>query len=349
MSTPSMPSTPPAPPAPPAPPPAPRTRIGLWGPPASGKTTFLAALGLALDRGDFPWLLYGRDEWSNTFLSSHTDLLRKRTFPPATADLSRELSWVFRGSRKVREGRLFRRSTREVVAELDLELIDAPGGFFIGRPQPSEPSRVRFDDDDEDDGEEVSAEERLYCHLGACHGLIYLFDPTRERTRKDSYDYFHHTVLQIAQRSAANSRDRFLPQHLAVCITKFDHPHVYGPAFKNGFIDQTLSPRHFPAVPDDLAEELFEFLGESDQESSASLLRKSIRRHFHPDRTRYFMTSAVGFYLDPEIGRFQHSQYWNVVEEEGDEGRTSRILGDVYPVNVVEPLAWLAETVLPRS
>jgi hypothetical protein len=61
------------------------------------------------------------------------------------------------------------------------------------------------------------------------------------------------------------------------------------------------------------------------------------------------MTSAVGFYLDPQLGRFQHSQYWNVVEEEGDEGRTSRILGDVYPVNVVEPLAWLAETVLPRS
>ncbi|WP_157963971.1 hypothetical protein [Actinocorallia populi] len=344
MSTPPAPATP-TPPPPPDPA-ASRGRIGLWGPPASGKTTFLAALGLALDRGDFPWLLYGRDEWSNTFLSSHTDLLRQKTFPPATTDLSRELSWVFRGSRTIREGRLLRRSTREVVSELDLELIDAPGGYFIGRSQPAEPSRVRFDDDDD---EEESQEERLYRHLGACHGLIYLFDPTRERTRKDSYDYFHHTVLQIARRSAARSGDRFLPQHLAVCITKFDHPHVYGPAFKNGFIDQTLNPQHFPAVPDDLAEELFEFLGEADRESSAVLLRNSIRRHFHPDRTRYFMTSAVGFYLDPDLGRFRHSQYWNVVEEEGDEGRTSRILGDVYPVNVVEPLAWLAETLLPRS
>jgi len=292
-------------------------------------------------------MLYGRDEWSNRFLSSHTDLLRQKAFPPATTDLSRELAWVFRGSRTVKEGRLLRRSTREVVAELHLELIDAPGGLFTGRPEPSEPSRVRFDDDDEH--EEESAEERLYRHLGACHGLIYLFDPTRERTRRDSYNYFHHTVLQIAQRAATRSTDRFLPQHLAVCITKFDHPHVYGPAFKHGFIDQTLNEHHFPVVPDDLAEELFELLGKADQESSAALLRSSIRRHFHPDRTRYFMTSAVGFYLDPEIGRFQHSQYWNVVEEEGDEGRTSRILGDVYPLNVVEPLAWLAQTVLPRS
>lgn len=335
-----------SPPAQPDPAPH-RGRIGLWGAPASGKTTFLAALHVAVDRGESPWLLYGRDDRSTNFLADNTfQLVREKTFPSATVGLSQNLAWTLRGSREVRErGRFGLSRRRDVVTEIDLELLDAPGGYFSGAAgRPSAPTVVRFDDEDEE--QEETEEERLLQHLSSCHGLIYLFDPTRERARKDSYDYFQRTVLQIAQRSARRSKDLYLPQHLAVCITKFDHPHVYEPAVRRGLTDRTLTPEQFPVVPDELAGELFTMLCEADRENSAILLDKGIRRYFHPERTRYFMTSAVGFYLDPAVGRFQHAQPWNVIEETGPDGDVSRILGEVHPINVLEPLAWLAETIL---
>ncbi|MEV4362730.1 hypothetical protein [Nonomuraea sp. NPDC049625] len=332
-------------------------RIGLWGAPQSGKTTYLAALRVAIDRGESDWWLYGSDDASTDFLTDMThQLVRLKQFPSATVSLPPGLQWVFRGDREVRRRiRLGLSRTEQEVTTILLELLDAPGGMFwgsSGRPAQAKLSgRVQFGDGrDEPGGPAVSDEERLLDHLASCDGLIYLFDPTRERSRRDSYDYFQRTVLQLAQRSAERSRDRYLPHHLAVCITKFDHPHVYEPARRLGYTDNTTRDEGFPTVPDGLAAELFSRLCEHDVENSAVLLDKGIRTLFSPARTRYFMTSAVGFYLDPDLRRFQPAHPWNVIEETGPGGEeTTRILGAVRPINVLEPLLWLAGTVLPRS
>jgi hypothetical protein len=332
-------------------------RIGLWGAPESGKTTFLAALRVAVDRGESDWWLYGSNDASTDFLTDMThQLVRRKQFPAATVALPPSLQWVFRGEREVRrKTRLgLSRTEREVTAIL-LDLLDAPGGMFRGsssrRSKAGLSGKVQFGGDDGDDPGRAagSDEERLLDHLASCDGLIYLFDPTRERSRRDSYDYFQRTVMQLAQRAASRSRDRYLPHHLAVCITKFDHPHVYGPAYRLGYADNTTTDEGFPTVPDGLAAELFTRLCEYDVENSAVLLDKGIKTLFSPDRTRYFMTSAVGFYLDPKVRRFQPAQPWNVIEETGPGGDTTRILGAVHPINVLEPLVWLATTVLPRS
>ncbi|WP_131743273.1 hypothetical protein [Actinomadura roseirufa] len=340
--------------------PGPSGRIGMWGAPGSGKTTFLAALGIAVNRARSDWILYGDNDESNDFLTRSTHkLMYERRFPEATLHLSPNLRWVLRGQREVSEPRRMRSArTREVVASVGLDLLDAPGGAFAGDRRAYVPLNVHYGGDDPKTPHEggpaggaqpeMSDEERLFAHLGACRGLILLFDPTRERTRRNTYDYFHRTVLQVARRSAEHSPDRYLPQHLAVCITKFDHPQVYHPARRLGYIDQTLTPEQFPTVPDDLAKDLFSELCESSREGGAKLFRDGIETYFNPERTRYFMTSAVGFYLDPDVGRFQPAQPWNAVEETDEQGRTTQhIYGDVRPINVLEPVIWLARTLLP--
>jgi hypothetical protein len=327
-------------------------RIGLWGAPQSGKTTFLAALRVAVDRGESDWWLHGNDNASTDFLTEMThQLVRRKQFPPATLTLPPNLQWVFRGEREVRrKTRLGLGRTERENTEILIDLLDAPGGMFngsSGRPQEGVSGKVQFDE--RAGPATLSEEERLLDHFASCDGLIYLFDPTRERSRRDSYDYFQRTAMQLAQRTAGRSRDRFLPHHLAVCITKFDHPHVYLPAHRLGYADYTATTEGFPTVPDDLAAELFTQLCEYDVENSAVLLDKGIRTLFSPARTRYFMTSAVGFYLDPKVRRFQPNHPWNVVEETGPGGESTRVLGPIHPINVVEPLVWLATTVLPRS
>ena len=70
-------------------------RIGLWGAPGSGKTTYLAALQIAVNRAqDRNLMIFGVDDSSTDFLVENTAMLtRERRFPAATA-LQQQLSWV---------------------------------------------------------------------------------------------------------------------------------------------------------------------------------------------------------------------------------------------------------------
>jgi hypothetical protein len=337
----------------------PNGRIGLWGAPSSGKTTFLAALRLAVEASDSELRLFGQDDASTDFLASTTDQLkRQRVFPPATEILPPNLSWTLSRMREIRvpiagswNRRLRLTRGHREPHRVYLDLLDAPGGIFSSSgPQeagPGEPSRLRFADGQDamsaprtsDNSED---EERLVSHLAVCDGLLFLFDPTREREMRDAYNYFQRTVLQISQRAVQGRYDHYLPHHLAVCITKFDHPHVYEPAFKMGRVSLASGEYGFPRVAENNAVRLFRELYTDQIGQTVNDLLDGIKNHFHPDRTRYFVTSAVGFYLDPDLRRFRPDDYWNVVQEENGP---DRIRGDIHPINVVEPLIWLAEHV----
>ena len=87
-------------------------RIGLWGAPGSGKTTFLAALNVAVLRGGHNWRIFGVDDEATAFLSESTAMLtERREFPEATTNLEHR-SWVMMGETEVRYGSRWRRSAR---------------------------------------------------------------------------------------------------------------------------------------------------------------------------------------------------------------------------------------------
>lgn len=84
-----------------------RVRIGLWGAPRSGKTTYLAALPLAAMQHQRHhgggWHISGMTEEANAYLSQGMDLLtRQRAFPEATMGV-REIAWSVQGPRKKRK------------------------------------------------------------------------------------------------------------------------------------------------------------------------------------------------------------------------------------------------------
>jgi hypothetical protein len=179
-------------------------------------------------------------------------------------------------------------------------------------------------------------------YLASCHGLLLLIDPVREQQLGDAHEYFQGTLLRIAQQKlAAMPAGSRLPHHVAVCITKFDHSDVYRFARLNGFRTYNEDdPYLFPRVHDDDAEGFLKEFCLKSSVSEAEMLCSALGRYFYPGRIRYFVTSAIGFYLDPS-GRFREDDSQNVGEVNGN----LRIRGQIHPINVLEPLLWLGQRI----
>lgn len=330
-------------------------KIGLWGAPGSGKTTFLAALSIAANRAsqmrDNRLLLFGADDASTDFLIEQTSLLtRDMHFPPAT-DAEHHLNWVLRMNVEA-HGRGFRRpAAGSVPYEFELNFLDAPGGRFKDK---SPGGRARDEDEASNwrlFGNEngptavpgaTGGGESFMNDLASCDGLVLLFDPAREWEESDAFSHFNGTLLKIAQRrlrDPARAATGLLPQYVAVCATKFDHNDVYRKACDLGFRSYASTDRRFfPKVSDRLAERFFVAMGQVTPRSNADLIRDTLRNFFEEDRVQFFVSSAVGFRVDPDTGVFNEREFENVDDRSGAK---PRIKGPIYPINVIEPLMWL--------
>ena len=217
-------------------------RVALWGPPGSGKTTFLSALYIAVARSRHQLMIYGADDESTDFLiEGAMGLTRDRSFPPATRG-SRQFSWAVRLEAQIRERRLFgRHATRTVTREFGVDLLDVPGESYADYGS-VEPSASLVGGGGDDIG---VARLSLADDLAACEGFILLFDPVREWRSGDSYDYFARTLLDIARQFPGSAR---LPHYLAVCVTKFDDPDVYRRAVSGGYVTLMDSGFRFPRL-----------------------------------------------------------------------------------------------------
>jgi hypothetical protein len=323
-------------------------RVGLWGAPRSGKTTYLAALNVAVTRSAKDLLIFGTDDEATAFLAENTDMLtRERRFPDATQAL-RPLSWAMQMPTQRAQPRRFGKFSKPVVetvaTQLNLDLLDAPGGAFASVPGQGggAPNRSLFDEDDDPDVPD-DPEAELIEHLASCDGIVFLFDPIREQREGDAYQYFQGTLLRIAQRRLGQGGQvtARLPQYVAVCITKFDDPSVYRRAKMGGYrtFDEN-DPYLFPRVHDESAAAFFTELCRVSDLGDADLVSGAIRQYFMPERVRYFITSAIGFYVGPRANRFQEQDYQNAAPDSTGE---MRIRGAIRPINVVEPLLWLGQ------
>jgi energy-coupling factor transporter ATP-binding protein EcfA2 len=331
-------------------------RVGLWGAPGSGKTTFLAALNIAVNRASEDLLIYGVDDASTDFLVDNTAMLTQRREFPAATKVEQQLSWAMHLQTQVPvRSRFGRQTMTSVPTELNIDLLDAPGGRFASVPDegvgggilPAGSAALGFDDEDDDTGPALT-DESLLDQLASCDGIVLLFDPIRERERGDAYHYFQGTLLRIAQRRMADrlQAGTKLPHFVAVCLTKFDDPDVYRRATTRGYREfSTDDPRMFPRVPNEEAENFFGELCREADRGNADLVPEALRRYFMPGRVRFFVTSAIGFYLSKKAPRFQERDFQNVVAERGG---SPRIRGPIYPINVVEPLLWLGQSLAGR-
>jgi hypothetical protein len=310
-------------------------RIALLGAPASGKTTYLAALPVATrttGRTAGRWAIYPTNPASRDLLvDGFRQLEVEETFPEATVpDFSTPLEWLFvghlTGSKFDRRPRWRRR--KELVSRFMLDLIDVGGEVYRSDPHQSVASAALD-------------------HLASADGIIYLFDPIGERYNRDSGTYLPQVVNELLLRASGNSQRPapYLPHQVSVCITKFDHPEVFQLARRMHLL--TTGPDGMPRVRDEDAEQFFDELC-SDRfwneryergQHSALYVRDQLRRIFRPDRIRYFVTSSIGFWLAPlapgeSALRFDEGDFRNCHEVDG----RLKIRGPVRPINVLEPL-----------
>jgi hypothetical protein len=324
----------PAAPADAAPPPDPAQRqrqIGIWGAPASGKSTFLSSLFIATTRATERVTVRGNDATSTAFLVTNTNLMQNHEFPPPTV-LRARLSWTLqiwvRNTARRSWRRLWRRRPREVPFDFNVEIQDA-GGLDFGA-EPLAPGRL-----------DISGQptEDIATYLRRCQGLLIIIDPLREREVGDAYRFFFGPLLRMAE-----SQPMPLQHYVAVCVTKFDHPRVFDFAQYYGYLAYRIDdPEFMPRVRPDEAEGFMRHLFQDPYfqdhpTNEVEMIIGGLRQYFRPERVKYFISSAIGFYMAP-MEPFSEENYMNV----SDNATGPKIVGAVRPINVIEPLTWLGE------
>jgi hypothetical protein len=306
-------------------------KIGIWGPPSSGKTTYLAGLNSACASADVrigQWALAPCDEASKRMMDTLVKrLVDEQMFPePNNPGQYHLLRWNLAGNienSRYAERKLLRRRAPE-ESEFDIELIDASGEVF-GLDQ-TVPEAVR---------------KTVLDHLEASDGLLFLFDPITERDKPNVAQYAASVLSGLLLRAQETGRrdGRFLPYRISVCITKTDDPDLLRQARKAGlvFADSDGEER----IPDSKAEELFNRIcagrfwekGDSDELSTAGAeyVRGQLQVHFRPGRIRYYAVSAVGH----QTINFQDGQ--------------RKLHGPIKPFNVLEPLVELYMQLMGRA
>jgi hypothetical protein len=305
--------------------------IGIWGAPESGKSTFLSSLFIATTRATDHVTVRGNNPKSTDFLVTNTNLMQNHEFPPPTV-FRAKLGWTLQlwvpntARRSLR--RFWRRRPPRVPFDFNVEIQDA-GGLDFG-PEPLGSNRL-------DITGEVT--EDIATYLRRCQGLLIIIDPLREREVGDAYRFFFGPLLRMAEAQSLP-----LQHYVAVCITKFDHPRVFDFAQYYGYLSYRLDdPECMPRVHPDAAERFMRHLFQDPffQEhptNEVEMIIGGLRQYFRPERVKYFISSAVGFYVAP-MEPFDEDNYMNVSEN----ATGPAIVGAVRPINVIEPLVWLGE------
>lgn len=298
--------------------------ITMWGPPAAGKTTFLAALNIALVQQNWPWRLSGVDEADAEALTGLTAALdEEATFPQATNTVA-HYHWQLTGIVRRKRGRVRPVAVQETVT-IPLDLIDVAGGS--AHPATAGPVRWRA----------------LMDNLERSKGIFFFFDPVTELTSGGAFIHAIEVIRELSERMRdrrlANGR---LPHYVAVCLTKFDEIKVLRAALAQGLAEPS-GERGCPRVPENEARDFFTHLCEISDNDAARHVPGLLEANFSGDRIRYFVSSAIGFYVDEDTGRYDPDDFQNYIPAYGDE--PARIRGTVDPVNVVDPVLWLGQCV----
>ncbi|WP_436789069.1 hypothetical protein [Yinghuangia sp. YIM S10712] len=301
-------------------------RMALWGASGSGKSTYLWALPRALHgtggRAD-GWTITPLDDTSRGYLAeAEKGLVVDRVLPQGT-NMALSVRWL-----------LARRSRRGL------------------RLKPAPASRILLTVDDRPGGEYNQALDGAVAQLADADAVVYLYDPVSDaRRRSETFEAFSSTLRAVSAHLLRQGRlrdDGRLPQHLAVCVTKFDDPAIFDRACRGHWATQDDKRPYLPRVANHYAEDFFAELCRATG-GTGEQVRKLIQDSFVPQRTRYYVTSSVGFNLGPD-DNYDPDDFGNIDHEpvpargpvrpgaESAARYRERLRSVPVPVNILEPL-----------
>lgn len=294
----------------------------MWGAPGTGKTTFLGSLDIALNRRDYGLTMTGANPASVELLIEMTEIINDRhEFPPATQSID-TFKWNLYTVRP-------RSSTQP--PRITLKLTD-PSGELMKSAQRTNPNRKKLIDEIVDSD-----------------GILFMFDPISEFERGDAFSTTNGLLKELMGAYDSNDQITFngtLPHYVAVCITKFDEPRVLETARALDILRRDpKDPHGTPWVHNHDARKLFNSLAQVSASGDGEMTLNLLNTHFDPQRIEYFVTSAVGFYVDPRTRKFDFDNPQNLVKDRAGNAKSARIRGPVRPINIVEPVLWLSERV----
>lgn len=309
-----------------------QVRVALWGASGSGKSTYLWALPRALHRtarSRDGWTITPMDDTSRGYLAdAENGLVVDRVLPQGTAS-SLSLRWMLARS----SGGLL--PSRRRAGRILLTVEDRPGGDYR------------------------QALEAAVSQLAEAEAVVYLYDPVSDaRDRSETFAAFSSTLRALSSTMLAQGTlrpDGRLPQHLAVCVTKFDDPAIFDRACRGRWATQDSGKPYLPRIADRYAYDFFVDLCRATG-GTGDEVRRLIESSFLPQRVRYYVTSSVGFNLDHN-DEFDADDYANLDHEPASGQESGRVGSDLaaryrerlrsipVPVNVLEPLVDLNEMV----
>ncbi|MGH3247487.1 MAG: hypothetical protein ACRDOI_14940, partial [Trebonia sp.] len=180
--------------------------------------------------------------------------------------------------------------------------------------------------------------QRFVTSLADSTGIVFFYDPIREHNYGDAFEHTFGVLAELDSRLKPRGR---LPHHVAVCVTKFDEPRMFDAAQRMGIVDYDVDPPYFPRVMESDAREFFQRVCVVSKTRTARRILPILEETFEPSKIRYFVTSSIGFYVDQLTGTFNPRDYQQHIPGPTDEDH-GRIRGDVRPINVTEPIIWLA-------
>jgi len=313
-------------------------RIGIWGSPKSGRTTFLTVLGMFFTewtdgRPGEQWRVQPVNEPTAAFISDCVAALaREKKLPQATIPGEpKPLAFRLEGRRRHTIPPLHWLPPQR-LAEITLTIPDRSGGDLAPGSQSA--------------GASATAEADV---------LVYFFDPTHDvqpvLPKWHSADYLT-TVLTELGLAAATGADRLdqpiLTKHIAVCVPKLDNQRVFDAAREYGYLE--TDPRSgLPWVPPRHARRFFEAITYDQESIQADYLRRELSRSFDQKMMSFHALSSVGFWV-PEGGQFDPGDVCNVVMEPGAESadEPGTLRGQVRPVHILDPLISLVQRAMKR-
>lgn len=283
-------------------------RIGVWGPTAAGKTTYIVTVWGACLTPNARWFANPDDESTSDFVIDKLSALREGIFPEANKPQPKPNLYSYHFAPRQKNLSTPPSQSLNIKNPLD-SFITWVSANDVETPVKHEAQnlglKVSFTDAAGESYLKESLDTELWDNIWDCDGIVCLLDPA------EALDHFKITLklVQNLRLKAKSTPGRlignYLPQFVAVCYSKIDRPEYIG--FKDKPEELNIALANKTGI------DLYAILG----------------ANFMPERIKFFSVSAIG------------------VDENGKSlviDREIKTPQKIRPINVISPLRWLFES-----